>query len=273
MSTYPLPASATSAPSSKLVSAESPSNANGESDIYVSDADGSNKTNVTLTNGVSERSPSWSPDGQRIVFSELNSGNLFVMNADGRQTTRLSPDPTWRDIVPVWSPVAPLVAVVAAPRNSNQPTGKIFIVDVASKQRRLLVDQPGFDPTFSADGKWIAYRLAGANGSTLQVVSTDGMANYRLVTRPISIRRMAWTTDSKLLAYEAFVRDTNADGKIDERDQSDVFIASLQPLTVQRLAGIITVVSPRGKFPGPPIDGEFYPPVVSTVRQSANSQQ
>lgn len=75
----------------------------GSYEIFVADADGSNKQRLT-THGDPDKAPSWSPDGERIAFQSRRTGNydLFVIGADGtglRQLTH-SPedeeDPAWR---------------------------------------------------------------------------------------------------------------------------------------------------------------------------------
>ncbi|MEP7199322.1 MAG: hypothetical protein ABI874_05845, partial [Chloroflexota bacterium] len=120
-------------------------------------------------------------------------------------------------------------------------------------QRRPIGDQPGRDLTWSPDGKWLAYQVASNSGATLYVTAVDRLSlQYYFVTP--RLRRIAWTPDSKQLVYETL-------------DRSDLYLATLQPITVQRLVGSLVVVSPRGRFPGPPVNGEFYPPIVSLVQQ------
>lgn len=57
------------------------------SDIYVTNLDGSGETRLT-SSPLLEFSPSFSPDGSRILFSE--GGEIYVMNADGTGTTRIT---------------------------------------------------------------------------------------------------------------------------------------------------------------------------------------
>ena len=53
-------------------------------EIYVMDTDGENLQRLT-ENFAHEWSPSWSPDGKRIVFVSNRNGNaeIYVMDADG----------------------------------------------------------------------------------------------------------------------------------------------------------------------------------------------
>ena len=72
------------------------------SEIYVMDADGSNPQRLTK-NRVHDRFPSWSPDGERIVFVSDRDGNweIYVMDADGGNQQNLTNNPH-SDISPAW---------------------------------------------------------------------------------------------------------------------------------------------------------------------------
>jgi TolB protein len=50
--------------------------------------------------------PAWSPDSTRIVFTSDGAdetGEIYVMNADGSGLTRLTDDPAY-DAFPAWRP-------------------------------------------------------------------------------------------------------------------------------------------------------------------------
>jgi TolB protein len=75
-------------------------------ELYVMDADGSDVTRLTETPH-EEASPSWSPDGTKIVYSRILDDDepqeLWIMNADGTCPTQLlaGPPGAW-DMMPDW---------------------------------------------------------------------------------------------------------------------------------------------------------------------------
>jgi TolB protein len=63
------------------------------SDVYVADADGSNRVALTTDPGA-DFAPVWSRDGTRIAFVSYRAGNgdIWVMNADGSSQTPVTTD-------------------------------------------------------------------------------------------------------------------------------------------------------------------------------------
>lgn len=52
------------------------------SDIYTIRIDGTEKTNLTNTSDILEMNPSWSPDGNRIVFDDYNQGSIYMVEVE-----------------------------------------------------------------------------------------------------------------------------------------------------------------------------------------------
>jgi Tol biopolymer transport system component len=76
----------------------------GNSEIYVMDADGSNQMNLTNNPAVDEY-PCWSPDGEKIAFVSNRDGNreIYIMDADGSNQINLTNHPAEYEYL-CWSP-------------------------------------------------------------------------------------------------------------------------------------------------------------------------
>ena len=110
-------------------------------DLWVMDADGSNKHRLT-NNGATNWAPSWHPDGERIIFSsnmddwheELkkygHNFELYLINQDGGGLERITFN-TGFDSFPMFSPDGKKL-VFGANRNPDKPRATdVFIADWA----------------------------------------------------------------------------------------------------------------------------------------------
>jgi Tol biopolymer transport system component len=78
----------------------------GEGEIYVTSVDGTRRANLSR-NPANEDPGAWSPDGTKIVFTSSRDGNqeLYVMDADGGNQTRLTNTPVAAELFPDWQPL------------------------------------------------------------------------------------------------------------------------------------------------------------------------
>ncbi len=74
-------------------------------EIYTMNPDGTGVSAPLTNNAVYDDLPSWSPDGNKIVFASERDGDveIYSMNANGTSQTRLS-NSTALDTFPTWSP-------------------------------------------------------------------------------------------------------------------------------------------------------------------------
>ena len=84
----------------------------GNSEIYVINADGSGQENLTQ-HPARDSHPSWSRDGRKLAFVSRRDGNseIYVMNADGSGLRNVTRAPS-NDLGPAWSPDGGAIAFV-----------------------------------------------------------------------------------------------------------------------------------------------------------------
>ena len=107
-------------------------------------------------------SPSWSPDGKKIVFSGLSfSGyhDLYIFDTESEELIQLTND-FYDDIEPSWSPDGNFI-VFSSDRTDYgaQWAYNIFLMNVNTGDISYITHGKQQDkaPTFSPDGKYIAY--------------------------------------------------------------------------------------------------------------------
>lgn len=105
----------------------------GELDLWVMDADGSNKRQLTDLGGANF-APYWHPDGDRIVFSSNHEDhtsrdfNIYLINLDGTGLTRITTDEGF-DGFPVFSPDGKTLVFGSNRNNGDTSDTNVFIAD------------------------------------------------------------------------------------------------------------------------------------------------
>ncbi len=135
------------------------SDADGDEDIWIINADGSGLEKLT-NNDARDFDPSFSPDGAQIVYaSDVNSpgfSEIFTMAADGSNVTQLTDD-AQSSYSPAWSPDGLHIAFVS----NRADDGDIYVIDADGQRPFLLtVDDNGAEdrtPTWTPDSHWIVF--------------------------------------------------------------------------------------------------------------------
>ena len=128
--------------------------------LAIARADGSGVRTVTPDGGI-DGFPSWSPDGQQLVFRQGGGQRRGLAILDiGSGAVRPLTSGSGNDNFPAWSPDGKQI-VFASDRSGDW---EIYSIAPDGSNLRRLTTSPGNDahPAWSPDGKWIAFSTARA---------------------------------------------------------------------------------------------------------------
>ncbi len=170
----------------------------GNAEIYVMDADGSNQTRLT-DHLDDDGYPAFSPDGQRISFDSDRDDDgfeIYTMNADGSDVRRLTYNPA-RDVSASWSPDGLRLAWMS----DRSGRFEVWVMNAdGSNQRQFTgVDAPSagthWFPQWSADGERLAFHV----DRDVHTVRADGSEYTRLTVDPDNGMVPSWTPDGRIV--------------------------------------------------------------------------
>jgi dipeptidyl aminopeptidase/acylaminoacyl peptidase len=216
--------------------------------IWVMNADGSGKTQITTGTGT-DFEPAWSPDGSRIAFVSFRSSqtDLWAIAPNGSGQVQLTTTSGSPSAIPSWSPDGSRLAFGAI--------GDIYVMNAtAGSSATKLTTNPFSDtnPDWSPDGTKIAYAAnsmadpgdgSADNFYEITVMNADGSNPVAVTSDSEFDLEPAWSPDGSRLVYTigttngrlVTIRSTGSDqqplvpGSLSPNFRSYPPIARLQP--------------------------------------------
>jgi TolB protein len=165
----------------------------GNVQIMVMGQDGGNARNIPQVAGWD---PTWSPDGNQILFaSGINGGvQLFVINRNGGDLRQVSNLPAIRGRSD-WSADGQFIVTYSGPAWNRE----VYIMNADGSNARQLTLSGGNSqgPSISPDGKWVAFTAYFDNygddhGCEIYVIRTDGTDLRRLTNNDYCDYQPRW---------------------------------------------------------------------------------
>ena len=194
-------------------------------DIYVMDADGTNRTNLTDTPNRSDYQPSWAPSGAQLTFVRVVEGRVFLEQPD---IFVMDTDPATKDDAinltqtdeseydPAWSPDGAKIAF-AGVRNSGW---EIVTMDPDGQNEKILTGD-GFDgndeaPDWSPDGTKVVFMKESQVGGCCEpweiwAVNRDGSGDTNLTNDPSYDMGPSWSPDGSEITFSSTRARTDED--------------------------------------------------------------
>jgi tricorn protease len=183
------------------------SDRNGPVTLFSYDSASRNVEQLIANQGLDIKSASVGPGA--IVYEQFGSLNLFDLKTRKPRKIDLRLAADLPEVRPRWDKVATRISGYAisptGARAAFEARGEIFTAPAEKGNIRNLTQTPGAaerDPSWSADGKWIAFFSDESGENQLHVVTQDGREKRRLtIGKHGFFYTPAWSPDSKKIAY------------------------------------------------------------------------
>jgi len=199
-------------------------------EVWAMDLYGGNQTALAFPNPRGARNqftsqPSWTPDGQGLLFRaqvppRLDESDIWTMKTDGSDQ-HLLVHVDGDELYPSYSPDMSKIAFTS-------PVGKgdraIFTMNPDGTDLTKVFDVPGkFDsaPAWSPDGSRIAFESDMDGDSEIYVMNADGTDVRQLTNNTDHDEGPAWSPDGTRIAFTRGPNDVNGDIWVMNADGSD----------------------------------------------------
>ncbi len=199
-------------------------------EVYICDADGSNRKRVTEADSPSGCfAPTWSADGKSIAYLRIamtGKSDVRIVNADGSKDRLLAADAK----APAWSPDGASIAFVS--RKAGKQLSLCTVSPDGTNLKTLVedvgVDAPFF-PAWSPDGAQIALAIATEYGWQLALAHADGGSLRQITFLPGFNINPVWLSADRILFAHMIQAGTTKGGYASVK--TDGTRLALHPLT------------------------------------------
>jgi TolB protein len=162
-------------------------------DIFMSEMGGTSLRRLTTHRAI-EVSPSWSPDGKRMVFMSDRSGTpqLYILDVESGQERRITYKGEY-NASPAWSPTGEWIVYSARTGLENMD---IYVIDPESLYSYPVVlhERVDQDPAWSPDGRKIVFSSDRRGKRDIYTVDLDGNNLLRLTSDFGSCTGPSWAS-------------------------------------------------------------------------------
>jgi Tol biopolymer transport system component len=175
------------------------------SSVVIMDADGTNRQQVFENKEEYAFAPSWSPDGQKIVFGyggffqnrKSRAAKIMMVNRDGTNAKELT-NGTPNAGFPSWSPDGKKIVY----RMWTKDEGGLRIMNIEDSSITILTNEFDNLPAWSPDGTKILFtRKHSGDNFDIFTIKPDGSDLKQLTTFPANDAHAVWTADGKEIMW------------------------------------------------------------------------